>query len=122
MKTSTQETIDGYYAGIQRKSGWQDFVSDGIAFDGSGVKATKGKQAYVESTNQFLRAVESSQVSEIIIDGERACVIVHYELMSPKGRRAGADVAEILAVKDGKIDSSSIYFDTAAFNAFVAEG
>ena len=56
------------------------------------------------------------------MEGEKACVIVHYELMSPKGNSASSDVAEILVVKDGKIGSSTIYFDTAAFANFMAQG
>jgi ketosteroid isomerase-like protein len=56
------------------------------------------------------------------MEGEKACVIVHYELLSPKGNRASSDVAEILRVKDGKIYSSTIYFDTVAFNNFMAQG
>ncbi len=122
MKPTTQETIQGYYDGIKQKSGWQAFVSDAIAFDGTGVKATKGKEAFVEGNNQFLRAVTTSQVKEMIVEGEKACVIVHYELMSPKGNKARSDVAEISAVKDGKIDSVTIYFDTAAFNNFMTQG
>lgn len=122
MKTTAQETIKGYYDGIKRKDGWQDLVSDGIVFGGTGVKATKGKAAYIEGTGQFLRAVKDSQVREMIVEGDKACVIVHYDLMSPKGNTASSDVAEILVVKDGKIDASTIYFDTAAFGAFMAAG
>jgi ketosteroid isomerase-like protein len=35
--------------------------------------------------------------------------------MSPKGKSFSSDVAEIWKVKDGKLDSLVIYFDTAAF-------
>ncbi len=122
MNNTTQETIKGYYDGIKQKSGWQAFVSDDIAFDGTGVKATKGKEAFLEGNNQFLRAVTTSQVKEMIMEGEKACVIVHYDLRSPKGNSASSDVAEILAVKNGNIVSSTIYFDTAAFNNFMAQG
>ena len=122
MRNTTRETITRYYEGIKQKDGWQAFVSDHITFDGTGVKSTKGKDAYVESTSQFLRVVKTSQVKEMIVEGERACVLMHYELMSPKGNNASSDVAEILLEKDGKIDSSTIYFDTAAFNNFMAQG
>lgn len=122
MNTSTLETIKSYYDGIQRKSRWQAFVSDDIEFSGTGVKATKGKNAFIESNDQFLRAVKAAQVKEMIVDGENACVIVHYELLSPKGNSTSSDVAEILKVKDGKIASSTIYFDTMAFNHFMAQG
>jgi ketosteroid isomerase-like protein len=66
--------------------------------------------------------VKASQVKEMIVEGEKACVIVHYELLSPKGNHASSDVAEILRVKNGKIESSTIYFDTVAFNNFMAKG
>src|SRR5438093_4058661 len=65
MNSGTHETLKGYYDGIKQKSGWQDFVSDDIAFAGTGVKATRGKPAFVESNSQFLRAVETSQVKEM---------------------------------------------------------
>jgi ketosteroid isomerase-like protein len=122
MSTATQETIKGYYDGIKRKSRWQAFVADDIVFEGTGMKATKGKEAFVKSNSQFLQAVKTSQVKDMIVEGEKACVIVHYELMSPKGNSASSDVAEILVVKDGKIGSSTIYFDTAAFANLMAQG
>ena len=122
MNTTTLETIKGYYDSIRRKSGWQAFVSEDIEFGGTGVKTTKGKDAFIEGNNQFLRAVKTSQVKEMIVEGEKACVIMHYELLSHKGNRASSDVAEILAVKDGKINSSTIFFDTEAFNSFMAQG
>src|SRR5215475_8736463 len=122
MKSTTQATLKGYYESIRQKNGWQDFVSESIAFDGTGVKATQGKEAYIAGTDQFLRAVTNSQIKEMIVEGEKACTLMHYELMSPKGNRSNSDVAEILTVRDGKIVASSIYFDTVAFNRFLADG
>ena len=121
MKSTTQATLEGYYEGIRQKNGWQDFVSESIAFDGTGVKATLGKEAYIAGTDQFLRAVTSSQIKEMIVEGEKACTLMHYELMSPKGKRDSSDVAEIMIVREGKIVASSIYFDTAAFSRFMAD-
>ncbi len=122
MKTIIQEALRGYYDGIKRKDGWQAFVADDIKFGGTGVKSTTGRDAYIDATGQFLRAVKTSQVKEMIVDGDKACVVVHYELMSPKGNNASSDVAEVLTVRNGKISSSMIYFDTAAFNTFMANG
>ncbi len=122
MKNITQETLKAYYDGIKQKNGWQSFVSDDIAFDGTGVKATKGKDAYIAGTSRFLQAVKTSQVKERIVEGDRACVLMHYDLMSPKGNSASSDVAEILTVRDGKIVSATIYFDTVAFNNFLTQG
>src|SRR5215510_4085233 len=121
MKSTTQEILKGYYDGIQQKDGWQAFVAEDIAFNGTGVKPTRGKEAYIAGTNQFLRAVTSSQIKEMIVEDEKACTLMHYELMSPKGKRASSDVAEIMVVRDGKIIAASIYFDTAAFSRFMAD-
>ncbi len=122
MESATREVINAYYGAIEQNDGWQAFVSDDIAFDGTGVKATRGKDAYVESTIQFLQMVKAVQVKEMIVDGEKACIRVQYGLASPKGKRASTEVVEILTVRDGKIVASSIYFDTVAFNHLMAEG
>ncbi len=122
MKKTTQEILEGYYNAIKQKDGWQDFISDDILFDGTGVKATGGKDAFVEGNRQFLRAVRASQVKEMIVDGEKACALLHYDLMSPKGNTASSDVAEILTIKEGRIVSATIFFDTVAFNNFMAQG
>jgi ketosteroid isomerase-like protein len=119
---TTKEIIQKYYDGIARKDGWQNVISDDVTFGGTGVKSTQGKDAYIEATSNFLRAVKTSKVKDMIIDGDKACAVVHYELASPKGNSAGLDVAELLSVKHGKIDSSTIFFDTAAFRAFMAQG
>ncbi len=96
-----------------------------MAFFVTGVRptgVTPNKEAFVEGTSQFLRAVNTVHAKEMIVEGEQACVIVLYELLSPKGNSASMDVAEILAVKHGNIDAATIYFDTAAFNHFMAQG
>ncbi len=46
---------------------------------------------------------------------------MRYELTSPSVKSASSHVAEVLAVKDGKIESVSIVFDTAAFNKLMAQ-
>ena len=99
MKKTTQEILEGDDNAIKQKDGWQDFISDDILFDGTGVKATGGKDAFVEGNRQFLRAVRASQVKEMIVDGEKACALLHYDLMSRKGNTASSDVAEILTIK-----------------------
>ncbi len=50
-----------------------------------------------------------------------ACVVVQYDLTSRKGNRTSSDIVEILTVKDQKIESSTIFFDTAAFAKFMSQ-
>lgn len=119
--TSTKETITKYYNDLKKKEGWQSVISDDMTFTQMGSYTSKGKAAYVEVTERFLRAVTDENVKESIIDGDKACVIVAYDLRSPKGNTSTKDVVEILSVKDGKIASSTIFFDTADFRAFMAQ-
>ena len=51
----------------------------------------------------------------MLIEGDRACALTHYELRSPGGDSFTSDVAEIFTVADGTIVSFAIYFDTAPF-------
>ncbi len=121
MKNTMQDILRGYYDGLSRKDGWQAFISDGMRFNGTGVAPTQGRQAYIDSTDQFLRMVKAAKVKEMIVEGGRACVLVQYDLTSPKGNSTSSDIVELLTVKDGKIDSSTIFFDTAAFAEFVSQ-
>jgi hypothetical protein len=41
--------------------------------------------------------------------------LTRYELRRPDGVVFGSDVAEIFAVREGRIDSLGIYFDSAPF-------
>jgi len=114
------ELLDTYYEGIARKTGWQTPLSDTIKFT-SRSTASEGKGAYVEATTRFLRAVQSAARKENLIDGDAACVWVMYDLVSPKGSQTSLDVLEIWAERDGRLASCTIYFDTAAFRAFMTE-
>jgi len=118
----TKEIVQGYFDGIARKKGWEDFISDEMVFVGPNMGRRTGKEEYVGATVRFLRAVDSAKMSQLIVEGDNACAIVRYELLSPKGNRLSADIAEIMTVRNGKIASSAIFFDTAAFNDFMANG
>lgn len=101
--------------------GWEDLIADEIVFASpSGV--THGKAAYVEGTNGFKRVAKSVDVRQLIVDGDNAVAVTRYKLESPKGNVAECDTVEILSVKNRKISSSRICFDTAAFARFMAQG
>ena len=118
---TTKEIIKRYYDGIAHKDGWQSIISDEITFTGAG-PSTKGKDAYITATTRFLGSVKGSSITDLIIEGNKACALVNYELLSPKGNTANCVVAEILKVNEDKITASTIFFDTAAFRNFIAQG
>ena len=118
---STKEIIQDYYDAINKKGDWQSFISDDITFTSVG-KITYDKKSYVEATSRFLQVVKSLKINEFIVEGGKACITVEYRLQSPKGNTSDCEVAEVLMVKDGKIYSSCIFFDTASFRSFMAQG
>jgi hypothetical protein len=48
--------------------------------------------------------------------------IARNQLSSPKGNTGACDGAEILSVKEGRINSSAIFFDTTPLADFMAKG
>ena len=118
---STKEIITIYYDKISQKGDCQYIIADDITFTRVG-KITTTKKAYVEATTRFLQVVKSLKINEFIVEGNKACITVEYQLQSTKGNTASCEVAEVLMVKDDKINSSCIFFDTESFREFMAQG
>lgn len=118
---TTKETLIAYYNGIALNSGWQDYLADDMFFF-SPAQTSTGKEAYVTATLRFFKWVNGAEVKELIIEGDAACALVSYSIVAPSGNRSTCEVAEILSVKAGKIQSSKIFFDTAAFRRFAEQG
>jgi ketosteroid isomerase-like protein len=113
---TTRDAIDRYFTSLQRKQGWDTFFADDVVFTSftSPVKRVSGKAAFLESTRRFYSTIASVEVKDVLVDGDKACVLTHYQLQSPAGAIA-SDVAEVFHVRDGKIASFEIYFDSAPF-------
>jgi ketosteroid isomerase-like protein len=113
---TTRELLDLYYATLSQKGQCGSLLSENFLLGGTVAKETHGRDAYEESL--FFKYVKSLKVKTMIIDGKRACAVVKYNLESPKGDRLSCDVAEVWEMKDGKLDSLAMYFDTVAFHKF----
>jgi hypothetical protein len=118
---STKEIIQQYFDAINQKGDWQSFISDDIDFTSPG-QITHTKEEYVKATGRFLQFVKSLKINEFIVEDNKACITVEYNLQSPKGKTESCEVAEVLMVQDDKINSSCIFFDTAAFKSFISQG
>ena len=118
---TTEETIRSYF---QRLYGgdWESLLADDMLFVNNGKANPRGKAVYAEATRRFMRVAKSVEVKTLIVDGDAACALTHYGLVSPKGNKGVCVVAEIFAVKDGKISANEIVFDLAAFQEFMARG
>jgi ketosteroid isomerase-like protein len=59
--------------------------------------------------------IKSVEVKDILVDGARACVLTRYEIQVPGRPTFESHVAELFEVRDGKIQSLDIYFDSSPF-------
>ncbi len=118
---TTKETLQKYFDAIH-KGGWESYIADDFVFVNSNLdNAVKGKSAYIEGAGRFFRATTSVEIRRLIIEKNTACVVARYLVRSPKGLTGVCDVAEILTVEKGKINSSAIFFDTKALAEFNAK-
>jgi ketosteroid isomerase-like protein len=117
----TKELIETYLEAIH-KGGWEDFVADNFTFINNNIdNVASGKEAYLQGAGQFFRGTTSVEVHRMLINGENVALMARYQLRSPKGREGVCDVAEFITVKDGKLTSSAIFFDTKAFIEFMTQ-
>jgi|EndMetStandDraft_3_1072993.scaffolds.fasta_scaffold1005445_1 ketosteroid isomerase-like protein len=116
-----QSLLDTYYKGIHARSGWQDAITDDFSFTGANAgSASEGKAAYGEVMRRFGRAYDTVALKDVTVDGSKVCAVVTYGAVSPSGKKASFDIAEMWTVRDGKLASLRIFFDTAGWNAFMA--
>jgi ketosteroid isomerase-like protein len=107
------DVLNKYYKGLYSRGDWHSMLSDDILLTGTIAKESMGKEAFVN--NNFFKMVKGLKLKQMIVEDANACAIVNYDLISPKGKSFSSEVAEIWKVKDGKLSSLAIYFDTAAF-------
>jgi ketosteroid isomerase-like protein len=114
---TTRDTIQGYFSALKRKSGWESFLSGDMTFTSftSPIKRVSGKAAYLEATKRFYSMITAFEIRDLLIDGQKACALTHYELKPPTGPAFTSDVAEVFGVRDGAIASFGIYFDSSPF-------
>jgi ketosteroid isomerase-like protein len=114
---NTRETIQAYFDALTEKRDWKSFLADDMAFASFGTpsKQLVGRDAYVESTKRFYSIIQRLEIRDMLVDGDKACVLTRYDLQPPSAPAFESNVAEIFAVRDGKITSLSIYFDSAPF-------
>lgn len=113
----TRETIQHYFEALSSGQDWPSFLAEGMTFVSHGTpeKQVTGRDAFLESTRGFYSMIEAVQLRQLIADGDRACAVARYRLRPPGGEAFTSDVAELFTVKDNRIDSFEIYFDSAPF-------
>jgi ketosteroid isomerase-like protein len=113
---SARSTIERYFDHLKTKNGWEASLADDMVFNSftSPPKEVRGKAAYLEATKRFYGSIQSMEVRQLTVDGDRAVALTRYQLRGPAGDFT-SDVAEVFGVANGRINSFGIYFDTAPF-------
>lgn len=116
---TTKETIETYFEALKVGDSWQEHLAEDMVFTTHTAprEQVTGRDAYLESTRGFFGIVDSVEVRELLIDGNRACALTSYGVKPPVGDPFICDVAEVFTVSDDRIDSFAIYFDSAPFPA-----
>ena len=114
---TTKETIEGYFSDLKQKKDWPSFLSDEMVFTSyiSPIRRISGKAEFLASTKRFYDMITAVEVRDLLVDGDKACALTRYQLQPPGGPAFGSDVAEVFGVRDGKITSFDIYFDSVPF-------
>jgi ketosteroid isomerase-like protein len=114
---NTRDTVQAYFNSLREKGDWKTFLADEMVFTSFGTpsKQLMGRDAYVESTKRFYSMIDALEIRDILVDGDKACVLTKYDLQPPGRPIFESNVAEIFVVRDGKITSLRIYFDSAPF-------
>lgn len=117
-RLSTKQLLETYYKGFAEKANWEHTIADDFQYVGGDMNNTKpvmGKQAYVDIIKRFSQRFEAMRVVQMIIDGDKASVIGNYDFQFPNGYRINGNVSENWTIKNGKLQSLTLYFDTLTF-------
>ncbi|NQX80637.1 MAG: nuclear transport factor 2 family protein [Flavobacteriaceae bacterium] len=120
MKT-TKITVENFFEAMYAKKGWEELVTEEVLFEGPFTPLMKGKESFMQITNQFLGNMYKAKVRNMIVQDDTACVLASYQLGHPDMAILDLDACEIIKVKDGKVDSMEIYFDSQKLASFMSK-
>ena len=114
---TTRDTIQSYFNSLKQKTNWDSFLSDELRFTSftSPAKRVSGRAAYLEATKRFYSMITALEVRDLLVDDQKACALTRYEFQPPGAAAFRSDVAEVFEVRDGKIISFEIFFDSSPF-------
>lgn len=118
----TRDILQSYYDSLDNKDDkWKELYSEDASFsDASQTLSAEGVIAVIQSLTPFLKGVDSLKVKQMIVEGERACVVVDYVYINSKGNKMNQDVAEVWELKNGKLSKLILYFDLTAYRNFMS--
>ena len=115
---TTREIIEAYFDRLAHGHDWQALLAPDLAFTSfaSPNRQLTGREAFVNGTRRFYGMIERVELRDLIVDADRACALTHYQLAPPNGGPGfHSDIAEVFTVRQDRIASLAIYFDTAPY-------
>ena len=117
-QATTRQVLESYYKGFAVKANWETLIADDFEYVGgdmNNIKPVVGKQAYIEIIKRFSQRIEAMRVKQMIVEGDKASVIGNYDFQFPNGFKINGNVSENWTVKNGRLQSLTLYFDTLTF-------
>jgi ketosteroid isomerase-like protein len=114
----TREVLETYYKGFAGKANWESVIADDFEYVGgdmNNIKPVVGKRAYIEIIKRFSQRFQAMRVKQMIVEGDKASIIGNYDFQFPNGFKINGNVSENWTVKNGKLQSLTLYFDTLTF-------
>ena len=115
---AAKQLLETYYKGFAEKANWENTIADDFEYIGgdmNNIKPVVGKQAYIEIIKRFSQRFESMRVKQMIVEGDKASVIGNYDFQFPNGGKINGNVSELWTIRNGKLQSLTLYFDTLTF-------
>jgi ketosteroid isomerase-like protein len=98
-------------------AGAAELLTDDFRFQGPFLQS-EGKAAFLEGSAQLGPVMRGAQIRRQWQDGDEVCSIYDFQIETPAG--AGSiPMAEWNTIRDGKLASARLIFDTAAMAALM---
>jgi ketosteroid isomerase-like protein len=92
-------------------------IADDFVFEGPMLQST-GKEAFVEGSQGLQPIVRGHTMHRQFADGDEVCSFYDFDVQTPAGS-GSVTMAEWNVVRDGRLTSARLVFDTAAFAALM---
>lgn len=118
---TTKEITKNLYQAMFANNGWEDLFANEITYLGPLASIVEGKEEVINITEQFLKNKYTGQVKNIICEADSACVLTHYQIGHPDAALIDVHACEIIKIKDEKVLSMEVYFDSLKVSEFGAK-
>ena len=101
-------------------SGAAELLTDDFVFNGPMLQA-EGKEAFLAGAAGLAPFVRGNEMLRQWVDGDEVCSVYNFKIETPAGS-GSITMAEWATVRDDKLASARVIFDTAAMTALMPAG